>query len=102
MYDAHEVAGASRAVLISESLAEYKFQDRGPIGQRLHIGPRNEPWYTIVGAQRSDVLALISRQGVSLIVSGVGIGLCGAWATTRLLRRLLFGISANDPLVSVP
>jgi putative ABC transport system permease protein len=221
LLDTHDVAGAPRAVLISESLAEHKFQGRDPIGQRLHIGPRNEPWYTIVGvvgnikqtslaanqpdaayittsqssfvdtalslvirtrgdtgaltravqnaiwsvdkdqpitriatmdqllvttaaerrfalilfdlfgivalvmaatgiygvltasvnerireigvrlalgAQRSDVLTLVLRQGVTMIVCGVGIGLCGAWAATRLLRRLLFGISASDPL----
>ena len=221
LLDTHDVARAPWAVVISESLAEHKFQGRDPIGQRVHIGARNGPWYTIVGvvgnvkqtslaadrpdaayistsqspfidtalslvvrarrdpgeltpaiknsiwlvdkdqpitriatmdqlltktaadrrfalilfdvfgivalvlaatgiygiltasvnerireigirmalgAQRSDVLALVLRQGVALIVGGVGIGLCGAWATTRLLRRLLFGISASDPL----
>src|SRR5581483_5986769 len=38
-----------QAVLISESLAKKQFPDQDPIGKRVHVGPTNRPWYTVVG-----------------------------------------------------
>ena len=52
-----------------------------------------------LGAQRRDVLFLILRQGLSLTVVGVSIGLLASWAATRLLTKLLYGVSATDPFV---
>jgi len=49
LLDARDAAGAPLALLISESLAKRKFPNQDPIGQRLHIGPTNRPWFTIVG-----------------------------------------------------
>lgn len=49
-----------------------------------------------LGVQRSDVLTLVLRQGVTLIVSGVGIGLCGAWAATRSTGAALSAYSNNQ------
>jgi putative ABC transport system permease protein len=51
-----------------------------------------------LGAQVPDVLKLILSQGGKLVLSGVLIGLGGALALTRLLKTLLFGVSATDPL----
>ena len=51
-----------------------------------------------LGAQRRDVLRLILGQGTKLTLSGIIIGLAAAWTTTRLLVKLLYGISATDPL----
>jgi putative ABC transport system permease protein len=51
-----------------------------------------------VGAQTRDVLKLILKQGIRLALIGVIFGLAGAFALTRLLSGLLFGVSAHDPL----
>jgi predicted permease len=42
-------AAAPFAVLVSESLARSRFPNGNAIGQRLHAGPTNRPWFTIVG-----------------------------------------------------
>jgi putative ABC transport system permease protein len=44
-----DVAQAPQAVLISESLAKREFGDTDPVGQRVHVGPVDRPWYTVVG-----------------------------------------------------
>src|SRR5215510_7330116 len=51
-----------------------------------------------LGAQTANVLRMILAQGLRLAIAGVVLGLLGAFAFTRLLKGLLFGISANDPL----
>lgn len=49
-----------------------------------------------LGAQVSDVLKLVLRQGMTLAIAGEVIGLAGAFALTRLMRGLLFGVTPND------
>ena len=49
LLDERDTAGAPQAALISQSLARHHFGNQNPIGSRLHVGPRNLPWYTIVG-----------------------------------------------------
>lgn len=49
LLDEHDVAGAPLAVLINESFARRKFSGTDPVGQRVHVGPTEGPWYTIVG-----------------------------------------------------
>jgi len=53
---------------------------------------------TAFGAKASDVLKLVIRQGITLTLIGLAIGLAAAFGLTRLMKGLLFGISATDPL----
>jgi putative ABC transport system permease protein len=52
-----------------------------------------------LGAQIADVLRLVTREGFSLAIAGVVLGLVLSLALTRLLRSLLFQVSALDPWV---
>jgi predicted permease len=67
------------------------------VTQRRHeIGIR-----MALGAQNGSVLKLIMKQGMSLSVTGVILGLCLAFALTRVITGLLFQVSATDPLTFI-
>lgn len=63
------------------------------VGQRTReIGVR-----MALGAQITDVLRLVMRQGLILVGIGLALGLVSAWGATRLLRGFLFGVQPLDP-----
>jgi predicted permease len=51
-----------------------------------------------LGATQRNILNLIVRKGMALTSLGVGIGLAAAFALTRLMRALLFGVNSTDPI----
>jgi ABC-type antimicrobial peptide transport system permease subunit len=59
--------------------------------RRSEIGIR-----TALGAQRSDILALILREAVLLVSAGAAAGLLLAWPATKLLASLLYGLGRFD------
>jgi putative ABC transport system permease protein len=54
-----------------------------------------------LGANRPAILMMVLRKGIVLTVIGAAIGLAGAFALTRWMSSLLFGVSATDPLTYV-
>jgi len=54
-----------------------------------------------LGADSGQVLSLVLREGLALIAIGLGLGLVGAFAATRLLRQMVFETSVYDPAVFV-
>jgi putative ABC transport system permease protein len=54
-----------------------------------------------LGARQSDVLRLVLRQGMSLALIGIAIGVGAALLLTRLIQSQLFGVGASDPLTFV-
>ncbi len=64
------------------------------VSQRRHeIGIR-----MALGAQRQDVLRLVMAAAARLALMGLGIGLVVAFALTRVVSSLLYGLTASDPM----
>jgi putative ABC transport system permease protein len=79
------------AVVGIYGVMSYSVAQRAPeIGIRLALG-----------AARRDVIAVVMRQGMSMVGAGMVIGLAASAAITRVLRALLFGVSPTDPLVFI-
>jgi len=114
LLDEHDVDGAPLAVLIGDSLAGRQFGDQDPIGRRVHVGPTNRPWYTIVGVV-SDVkqtsLAEIQPDAayitpsqswfaddmMTLVVRGRGDALSLAPA----IQNAIWSVDKNQPIIRV-
>ena len=50
-----------------------------------------------LGAQRSDILKLVVRQGMTLVLIGITLGLITSFAVTRVMQKMLFEVSPSDP-----
>ena len=86
------VAFAGLALLLASIgiygvLAYFVTQHTNEIGLRMALG-----------ATRTNILLLVLRKGMGLTLLGVAIGIAVAFAATRLMSSLLFGVKAADPL----
>jgi len=54
-----------------------------------------------LGAQTRDIIKQVLKEGMTLTIAGVGLGLIASMALTRLLSSFLFGVSATDPLTFI-
>jgi len=67
------------------------------VTQRTHeIGIR-----MALGARAANVLSLIMKNGLTLVLTGIVLGIAGALALTRFLTTLLFGVTATDAVTFV-
>ena len=87
------LALASVLALLLGSLGVY-----GVMAYTVSLRQREIGVRMALGAAPREVRGMISRQGMRLGLTGVGIGLAGALVTTRLLRGLLYEVSPTDPL----
>jgi len=66
----------------------------GSVAERTReIGVRSA-----LGATRSNIVGLVARQGMTLTLPGIGIGLAGAVAASQAIAAMLFGVSRLDPI----
>ena len=111
---AEDRASAPLAVVISESLARSQFPDSDPIGERLHIGPTDRPWFTVVGVagnvkrlsletQWFDAVYVAPEQwhfadrALSLVIKARG----DAAALTPAVRNAIWSVDKDQPIVRV-
>ena len=70
----------------------------GVMAYLVNQGTRELGIRIALGASQRNILSLVVRQGMALAFSGVAIGLAAAFLFTRLMRSLLFGVEATDPI----
>ncbi|HEU4629168.1 MAG TPA: ABC transporter permease [Gemmatimonadaceae bacterium] len=112
--DAHDVAGSPLVALVNASFARRSFGDGAAIGRRVHFGPDDDRWYTIVGivgdvkqtslaaGDESAIYVTPSQwswtdQVMSLVVRAQG----DAAALTPAIRRAIWSVDRDQPIVRV-
>jgi putative ABC transport system permease protein len=73
----------------------------GIVGYMVSLRTREIGIRMALGARKRDAFKLIITQGMKLVLLGVALGCVIAFAATRLVSTLLFGVSATDPLTFI-
>lgn len=110
----HDTAAAPQAALISASLAKRQFPGQNVIGKRLHVGPADRPWYTVVGVvgdvkqtslaiDQPDAVYIPTEQTwfaddtLSLVVRTRG----DALSLVSAVRNAIWSVDKDQPIVRV-
>jgi putative ABC transport system permease protein len=115
LLDARDTAHSPPVVLISESLANSKFQDGDPIGQRLRLGANDGPWCTVVGVVgdvRQTSLAVSQTSAVYITTDQWRLFADRAlWLVVRArgdaaelapaIRQAIWSVDKDQPIVRV-
>ena len=112
--DSRDDADAPRAVVVSASLARRKFWGRDPIGQHVHIGPTDQPWYTIVGvvgdvkqaslaASEPDAVYMTATQSwfVDSALSLVVRSHADAGSLVPAVKQAIWSVDKDQPILRV-
>jgi putative ABC transport system permease protein len=87
------LASFAATAMILSAIGLYSVLAYGVSTREREIGVR-----TALGANRGTVAWLVVRDGMSVVLAGLLVGLAGAAFATRLMRTLLFGVEPHDPL----
>jgi len=112
--DERDTDRAAPAVVIGESLARRRFAGRDPIGQRVHVGPTDRPWYTVVGIVgdvRQTSLAVSEAAGVYVTSAQWPFADMARWLVVRAkgdaaalapaVRQAIWQVDKDRPIVRV-
>jgi ABC-type antimicrobial peptide transport system permease subunit len=80
--------------LVLSAIGMYGLLNYSVIRRKREIGVR-----MALGASRSGVVRLVIREALWMVVPGIALGAVGAWAASRFVRSLLFGVKPLDPWV---
>jgi len=110
----HDLEGAAPATVISASLARHEFGSENPIGQHVHIGPEDRPWFTIVGVvadvkqvsladnQLNEVYITPAQSWFADDVMALVVRARGdAAALTPAVRKAIWSVDRDEPIVEV-
>jgi putative ABC transport system permease protein len=87
------VSGFAALALLLSSVGIYGVIAYSVAQRRQEIGVR-----MALGAGRSDILRLVVGEGIAIALGGVGLGVAGSIAASKVMSGLLVGVSARDPL----
>jgi len=87
------ISGFAALALLLSAIGLYALISYSVSQRTREIGVR-----VALGAQRSNVLGMVLREGLQLLMFGLLLGLVGAFSATRIMRSLLYSTSATDAL----
>jgi putative ABC transport system permease protein len=92
-FDTLLFGGFAGLALLLAALGLYGVLSYSVMLRRRELGVR-----MALGARATDVARLVVGSGLGLTLTGVAIGAAGAFALTRLMESIVFGVSTSDPL----